>query len=648
MVRKAYTSVLVLLTLGGAFVFAGGQQQSQTGTGTAMAETMEAPVLADMVAAGELPPLEDRLPTNPMVVQPNDQIGQYGGTWNTALIGSGDRSWIQLTVGYEPLARWTQDWSTTVPNIAESIDISADSSRFTFNLREGMKWSDGQPFNADNFMFWYEDILLNEELTDSFPGWLSVDGQPVEISKIDDYTVVFQFAGPYGFFLQQLAQSNGSRLYANLPSHFLKQYHIDYNPDANDVAVEEGYEDWANYFGFLTDSTGRWRYVGLPTIHAWMMTAPYDGTNTRVVFERNPYYWKVDPEGRQLPYIDRVVFNVVEDAEVLLLQVLNGENDFQIRHMFETSYRAPLVDNVDRGGYDLVEIVQAWTNTAMISLNLTVADPALRELFQNKDFRIALSHGFDRNEIVELIQFGQSEPFQGAPRPGSRLYDPEMAKQYTEFDVDLANEMLDEIIPNKDNQGFRLNSNGDRVSFLIEIDTNEQEMIDIVEVVVEDWKDIGIDAQLRPIERSLLDTRTESNETQAVVWVGGGGLDQLIFSDPTWFIPDTPNAYYAQAWGIWAFNPNDPVAEEPPAVVREHIDLYDQILQSADADEQFSLMEEIIEFAKEQFWHIGTTLQPSGLAAKTDRMRNIPDSIIQTWSYQTPGPTNPEQYWIAQ
>jgi peptide/nickel transport system substrate-binding protein len=645
MVQNRSLMFLILGVLVAGFVFAGGQQQEEEGTEVSM-EGLESPMLAEMVSAGALPPVEERLPANPMVVEPLEEPGEYGGTWNTALIGSGDRSWIQLTVGYEPLVRWTPDWTTTIPNIAERVEVNSDSTRFVFHLREGMKWSDGAPFNADNFMFWYEDILLNEELTDRFPGMLRVGDEPVVIEKIDDYTVAFTFAGPYGFFLQELAESNGSRLYANLASHYLKQFHIDYNEDANAVAEEAGYDDWTEYFSFLIDSTGRWRYVGLPTIHGWMMTTPYDGNTSRVVFERNPYYWKVDPAGRQLPYIDRVVFNVVEDDEVLLLQVLNGENDFQIRHIYETSFRAPLVDNQERGGYDLIEIVQAWSNSCVISLNMTHKDEMKREIFADKDFRIGLSHAINRQEIIDLIQFGQSEPFQSAARPGALLYDEEMAKQYTEFDVDVAAEYLDEVLPEKDSNGFRLMPNGERLTVLVEVDVNEQEMIDIMELVVGYWAAVGVDTQLRPVERSLLDERTENNETDAVLWVGGGGLDQLILSDPTWFMPDTSNAFYALAWGAWAQNPENPVAEEPPTMVLEQYELYEEIRASSDSDRQIELMREIMETAKDQFWTIGTTLQPTGLAAKTERMRNIPDSIIQTWSYQTPGPTNPEQYWI--
>ena len=615
--------------------------QAQTGDYT------EAPGLAERVEAGDLPPVAERLPEAPMVVTPHERIGQYGGDWNTALLGAGDANWIQLTIGYEPLVRWNPDWTEVIPNIAERVEVNENSTEFTFYLRPGMKWSDGEPFTADDLLFWYEDVLMNEELTPAVPGWLTSGGEPVVVEKGDDTTVTFSFAEPYGLFLQDLATSDGSRLTANFPRHYLEQFHIKYNENANELAQEAGFETWVDHFQSRTDGGDRWRNLGLPTLHPWILTQAYSGTTSRVIAERNPYYWKVDPEGHQLPYLDRVVFDIIEDVEVLLLRVLNGDIDMQTRHIATANFRPVLFDGQEQGNYRLIEVVPAWSNVMVISLNLTHKDPVKREVFQNKDFRIGLSHAINRQELNDLFFLNQTEPWQAAPRPDTGLFDQDMAKQYSEYDVDLANEHLDSAgYAERDAQGFRLAPSGERISINIEVNTAEQEMIDMLELVEGYWEAVGIETQITPEERTLLGTRLNANEHDAVVWVGGGGLDQLSILAPTWYFPSGEGAYYAMAWGLWNQDPDDPVAEEPPAYVKRQTELYEQVKSTADSLEQISLMAELIGIAKEQFYTIGTVLQPSRAGIVKNNFHNVPTSMPQTWFYQDPGPTNPEQYFI--
>ena len=583
-----------------------------------------------------------------MVVQPFEQVGQYGGDWNTVLLGSGDTNWLQLSIGYEPLVRWNPEWTDTIPNVAERVEVSEDNTTFTFYLRSGMRWSDGEPFTADDIMFWYEDVLMNETLTAAAPDWLMSGGEPVVVEKVDDTTVTFTFAEPYGLFLQNLATSDGSRLAANFPRHYLEQFHIDYNENANDLAAEEGYADWIAMFQDKVDSRGRWRYVGLPTLHPWMLTRAYDGSASRVVAERNPYYWKVDPEGHQLPYIDRVVYDVVEDVQVILLRALNGEIDMQNRHIDTANFRPQLFDGQEAGDYQLFELVPAWANAMMINLNMTHKDPVKREIFQNKDFRIGLSHALNRQEIVDLIYVGQTEPYQPAPRPGTELFDPEMAEQYTEYDVDLANEYLDRAgYSERDAQGFRLGPDGERISVTIEVNAGDEQFIDILELVERYWEEVGIETQIRPGESSFIQERLDNNEHDASVYEGGGGLDQLSILDPKWYFPYDRESRFAPAWGYWNQNPDDPLAEEPPAEAKRQIELYNQVEAAASVEEQLEVMQQITAIAEAQFYVIGTVLQPNLAGIVKNNFHNVPPSMPQTWFYQTPGPTNPEQYFIT-
>ena len=167
-------------------------------------EYRESPLFAEKVKAGELPPIEERLPENPMVVTPNQEIGRYGGTWRTGLRGGEDNAWVVRTIAYQHLLRWDIDFTKPIPNVAESVEANDDSTEFTFHLRKGIKWSDGEPFTADDIMYAYE-ILTNPELTPSFPGWLQSGGEPGVVEKVDDFTVVFKFAASHGLFLQRMA-----------------------------------------------------------------------------------------------------------------------------------------------------------------------------------------------------------------------------------------------------------------------------------------------------------------------------------------------------------------------------------------------------------------------------------------------------------
>lgn len=614
--------------------------------GIASAEGGEAPQLQARVEAGELPPLEERLPANPYVMEVVESIGQYGGTWRRAILGGGDQHNILRTIGYHNLVRWNRDWSAVEPLVAESFEISEDAKTFTFKLREGHKWSDGEPFTADDIMFWYEDVLMNEELTPAVDPLWTVGGEPMVVEKIDDTTVAFKFAAPYATFIDRIADGFGAppTIY---PKHYLEQFHNSYNaegiPDL--IAQTPGASDWVSLFNAKVAPTwtvGYWQNTELPTLHPWQLMAPYSGTS-RVVAERNPYYFGVDPEGNQLPYIDEIVYDQVEDTEVLLLKALNGEIDYQLRHINDPNNKAVISENAERGGYRLFDVGVASANQPTMYLNLTHTDPVKREIFQNRDFRVALSQAIDREEVVDLIYLGQGTISQSAPREGSPFYIERLAKQYTEFDPDLANQLLDEAgFAEKNADGWRLGPDGQPIEFVIMVSAGDGR-VETAELVAEYWQDVGINAQFRQVDRSLMTTSLIGNDYDAYVWDSPGGLTDAI-TDPRGYFPFNKTVIFiAPLWAEWYMNPAN--GEEPPPEVVEQMELYRTIDTLANQEERIARMKEVLEKSADYFYSIGIRQPPAGFGIAKTTMKNVLDPLPMAGPLWRPSPETVQFYF---
>lgn len=612
----------------------------------------EAPMLAEMVAAGELPSVEERLPAEPLVVEPNSP-GVYSDpawsntdrTWNLGLRGTGDGANLLRHVAYEGLVRWDPEWTQVIPNIAKGWEANDDGSEYTFFLREGMKWSDGEPFTAHDIVFWYEAVLTNTEITPAPQNWMVVGGETGTVEAVDDYTVKFSFAAPNGLFLQRLATPDG-RFPVSFPRHWASQWHPDYNPDGIDALMEEaGVETWVDLWVAKAEQYNGEFAIPSPRLWAWtILEGGYTADAVQVTAVRNPYYFKVDSDGNQYPYIDFVQWDVGVDVDTLVLKALNGEIDFQDRHISALSNKAVYFDNMEAGEYDFAETIPSSMNTFAISLNLTHTDPVKREIFQNRDFRIALSHAINRQEIIDLIYVGQGQVHQLAPRPSSPFYHEQLATQYTEYDPDLANQILDDAgFAEKDADGFRLGPDGNRISFALDvIATLAPEQPDVAEQVVGYWQAVGIDAQINVIERTLFYNRKEANEHDANVWGGDGGLDVVL--EPRWYFPYSQESNFAPEWQYW-YN-GDPRGAEPVEAAKMQMELYDQLKATADPDAQSDLMNQILQIAADEFWAMGVNLTPPGYAIKKNNFMNAPTSYPNAWLYPHPGPTNPFQYYI--
>ncbi len=632
----------------------------------------EAPMLAERVAAGELPPVEDRLPTEPLVVE-GPSIGEYGGTFNRGSTGAADISNYIRVLGYENLVRWTPDWSGVIPNIAKSWEASDDARVYTFHLREDMKWSDGVPFTSADIMFWYEDVIKNEDLTPSPPAFLLSAGELVEVTAPDEYTVVFSFAEPNGLFLRNMASHLGVAV-AAYPRHYLEQFHIAYNEEeVLNLVEEQGFEDWTGVFtdfgGGNPWSINRFK-PEMPVLLAWMPTNEFTPDTTVMRFERNPYYWKVDAEGNQYPYFDEITFTIFADTETMLISAAAGEIDMQSRFIGTVANRPLLADTAEDGGFEFFEMVPDANNTINLNLNLNHSDPVLREVFQNKDFRIALSHAINRQEIIDLLYLGLAEPHQAAPLPESPYYHERLATQYLEYDVDLANEMLDEAgFAERDGDGFRLGPDGNRITFaILSADDVTAEINDALVLISRYWEEVGIEALPRVVNRNAFEDLVWSSQHDAAIWIGTGGID--IFGDPRYYFPFSRESYFANRWAAWYQNDTRTVGgvvaeseteaalaaaddetafaiEPEDAAVLRQFQLWDQILVSPTEEERTALAMELLDITADQFYLFGISTNPPGYGIVVNDVCNVPDSMISSWPFLTPGPSNPFLYYRA-
>ncbi len=617
----------------------------------AAASANEAPGLAEQVAAGTLPPLAERLPSEPEVVTPLEGVGTYGGSLRRVLGGSNDHNSILRIVSPQGLTRWAPDFSTVVPNVAEGWTVNEAGTEFTFNLREGMKWSDGHPFTADDIVFFVDDLLQNEEFYPNPLARYVVDGEVMTAEKIDDYTVTLKFAAPYGTFLTELATPLAQEpvLWAK---HYCSQFHPAYNPNVQElVDADPAVEDWPGLFRLNcgeVEAPNRWANSERPTLDPWVVVGDgYNAGATQVVMERNPYFWQVDTEGNQLPYIDRLEMNVAQDNQTIVLEAIAGNIDMQRRRIDNLANKPVFAENAESGGYELLDIIPSGSNAMVIHLNHTHKDPTMREFIRNKDARVALSLGIDRDEIIDIVYQGQGEPWQIGPRPSHVLYNEQLGRQHTDYDPDRANELLDAAgYAERDDEGFRLFPNGERITFNVQFTGVEQpDWGDALEIIDAQWEDIGIDLNVRSVERSIYYSRGEANEHDFMVWGAPGGMDPTL--SPRDVIAVHPQAsWFGIPWTRWYLS-GGTEGEEPPESMKKRLALYDEFKSEPDQDKALDIFRQIHQIAADEFEIIGVSSAANNVGVVNVNLRNVPRQIIGSWMYPDPGPTLPQTYFYA-
>jgi len=620
----------------------------------------ESPMLADMVAAGDLPPVADRMPENPRVIAPFNEVGTYGGNMRVGFVGS-NPGWggLWYIAGWENLVSWKADFSGVEPNIAESWEVSDDVREYTFHLRKGLKWSDGVDFTADDIMFYIEDILFNTDLSAGGPvaDWLPKDGaEDFKAEKIDDYTVKFTFVAPQGTFLYQLATWSGRHI-TWFPKHYLMQFHKKYNENVDELAAQEdGVEDWTGLFnkyacGPTDDTNNYFLYPERPTLFPWVVDQPL-GSSTSMTMKRNPYYYKVDSEGNQLPYIDTITGYSYQDEEGRTLAMLNGDLDY-VKDVQDAD-RVLYFDAIDEGKPLAVNFFASdggVQNT--IHFNRTIDDPVKAAIFADKNFRIGMSYAINRPEIIEIIHAGQGEPAQASPLESSPLYNEQLATQYIEYDVDKANEYLDMVLPEKDSEGYRLGPDGNRFSFIFTISNSlgyGTYWVQLAELLVGYWDAVGIDVTLNSIANEVFTELKDDNTIEATIYTGEGGAGLNAILDPRYYVPGEYFGLFGNGWNAWVVGAEQAVQVEMPEHFQEIRAKYqNEVLGATSQEAQIAAMQEILQIAADEFYTIGTCRPGLGYQVFSTSLGNQPTyDWIKGWIEGVEKINYPEQWYIIQ
>ena len=583
----------------------------------------------------DLPPVADRLPTEPAVVWNLDTIGSYGGELAGPTTNPSCCGWDVLEMRLQRLLMIDTDLSTPIPNIAKGWEVSDDNTTFTFHLREGHKFSDGQPFTCRDFEFYHNDVLANTELTAAPAGTWTAGGELVDFKCVDETTVQYTFAEAKPTFLLALAAEVGNRGFR--PAHYFEQMHIDYNADANKKAEDAGYENWVQMFNAhmspynFTWNLGSEIDPGAPTLNTHVFDSEDDFGNK--LYTANPYFFKVDTAGNQLPYTDSLRRILVEDLEVQDLKAIAGEyTHFGWGKLTSyPTYRA----NEEAGGYRTALATYNRGNEYSFIFNLTHPDPYLKELFNDIRWRQAMSMAINRDEINELVYFGLATASQAAPTPDSTFFEDWMADYYANYDVDAANALLDELgLDQRDADGYRLRSTGEPLFINYQASVPEEAWLKIAELVTSYWQAVGVNVQFKLIEIGLYSELRNQGEHDVASW----GLDIVDIGEYSNGANNLRPNWGARAgavqWQKW-FNTDGAEGEEPPEDVKKMNEAFDNWGKSAfGSDDYKKYGKEAYDLSFKGLYQIGTIqLPPQPLLFASDLMNTPPNNTTGKWSW---------------
>jgi len=556
----------------------------------------EAPMLAEKVARGELPPVAERLPKNPLVVVPMAEIGRYGGEIRRALRSEiNDETALTKTLN-DSLTGYERPFPKSIqPNLAESWEFLDGGKTAIFHLREGVKWSDGHPFTVDDVLFWYYDMAFddNARTVALFPSLWLIGGKPAKMDKIDDFTLKVSAEKPMGRILHAFAFDDFAA-----PKHIYAPFHPRYNPEAT-------YEK----FRHKTNQPGLVLEPGIPRVSAWVPVRWMHGR--RVVYERNPYYWKIDSAGNQLPYADRLEFSAVPDPQVILLRFTNGELDLFGRN-FATNMVEAVRSQAAERNYTVHSALDG--SAKAFYLNWDAPNPSLRKAVRTKDVRVALSHAINRQEVSQIVFHGYLLPTGYSLTRESPYYSETAQMLYSKFDPDLSRRLLDEAgYRDADGDGFREFLDGSRFEITLELVGNPENQ-DVADLVSGYWNDIGVKTFLKMGREEIIYTRRLNGEFGAYYSATDAAVDPMGRPNG-WAImtPQTP-------W--WHRN----ASTDGPAWLHEATNLLHESMATVDPDRVRELMTRFRDLHSENIPVIAIGVAYT-FWASSNRLGNVPDEV---------------------
>ena len=584
----------------------------------------------------DVPPVEQRLPDDPVVVRPYRSIGKYGGTARITLWDN----WQFFN--FEHALTISADLRNVLPNLAQSWSLSEDGRVTTIRLRPGIRWSDGHPLTSDDFMFRLKHVWLDREMN-------PVTRRLVRGSrfvKIDDLTFQYVFPAPNPMFANFLAHY-GSH-FAD-PMHFFKQYHPAYRDrdELNALVREKGFVTWMAMYQALW-GWGNEEASRVPTLRAYKVV---QRTPTKMRLERNPYYFKIDPAGKQLPYIDAIdSIILLENSEMITFQAATGQLDFAAYTL--RTQDIPLLKLGEAKGVNKVHIWRRLhISDVAIQPNYNHDDRRYRELLWGRGerrFVRALSHAIDRRQMNEAIYFGQGVPSQVTAHPSSRWYERRFAEAHLRYDPDYARALLDELgLRDVDGDGLREYPDGSKLTITLEYLDFETPKGISMELVRDYWREVGIDLRLMSIERRLQTERAQANRMQMSLWHADKVTDILFPLVPDWFYPHRAG-WELSLWNHWArYHQTDgELGEEPPELIRNLQYWGDQLRTATTEAHRTKAAKTLLAAAAENLWTIGTVGQAPHPVVVSTRLRNVNPTGVWGWDSRWTLPYHPATWYF--
>ncbi|HWT96094.1 MAG TPA: ABC transporter substrate-binding protein [Terriglobales bacterium] len=591
-------------------------------------------------AAGKLPPVAQRLPEHPAIAT-MDAPGRQGGEIHMLVATSKDTK-ILVAYSYARLIGYDRNYNL-VPDILEAFE-AVDNKVFTFHLRKGMKWSDGEPFTTDDFRYYWEDVANNPDLNPGgLPTELMVNGKPPKVEVIDPVTIRYTWDEPNAEFLPALARA--APLFIFRPAHYLKKYHIKYaKKDKLDALVKKsGQRNWASLHN-KKDNQYKNDNPDLPTLDPWMLRVKPPAQ--RFVFTRNPYYYRVDAQGHQLPYLDQVVFTVADD-KLIPAKTASGESDLQARSLSFDDYTI-LKDGEDSGKYH----VRLWDDgrgsTLALFPNLTTTDPVWRQMMRDIRFRHALSLAIDRHEINQAIYFGLGHEVANTVLERSPMFSPEIQKMWSTHDVAQANALLDQMgLTQRNEDGVRLLPDGRPAEIIVDTADSGTEQTDILELIAESWKEIGISLFIKPSQLEVFRNRIFAGDSVMSVATGVDNAIPTPDMSPAEFAPSKQDQYMWAKWGQYIETGGKSGEKIDLPAARQLADWLEDWRMSPDPNTRLDLWFKILHIWAEQTFTIGIIANVPQPVIVSDHLHNVPEKAVFAWDPGAQfGIYKPDTFWL--